>query len=139
MGKNMKKIITSVLIPSLLFYLTGCYSLNEITKEELRESGNEDIQLITKNGVLYSFDKENYFIQSDTLSGDGLHIYGMIKTPFTGSIALQDMDKISAEQIDGSDSFFLTLGVLAWAALIAGLIFLISFGNALDDAHGINN
>ena len=95
--------------------------MNEITKEELRESGNEDIQLITKNGVLYSFDKENYFIQSDTLSGDGLHIYGMIKTPFTGSIALQDMDKISAEQIDGSDSFFLTLGVLAWSSISSRL------------------
>jgi len=30
----MKKYITAVLIPCLLLYLSGCYSMKEVTKEE---------------------------------------------------------------------------------------------------------
>lgn len=47
----MKKYISSILIPCLLLQLWGCYSLNEISLEEL--NNEEEVIITTKDSLKY--------------------------------------------------------------------------------------
>ena len=53
----MKKYVSAILIDVLLIQLCGCYSLKEITLDELK-SDEEEIQFVTK-------DSSNYFLKHE--------------------------------------------------------------------------
>ena len=115
----MKKIIASILIPSLLFYLTGCYTMNEITKEDFKEGSRGNATLLTNKMETYRFDEGQYYIKADTLNGNGFIVNGGLNTPFSGNIALEDIAAINVEEPDGFKTFLLTIGIIAGAVLIA--------------------
>lgn len=87
----MKKLISVVLVFSLLFYMTGCYSMNNISRTEFEETyrkGKIELQTKTENEYLFEY---SYFILSDTLYGNGIKTSDGEEVPFKGKIALNDV------------------------------------------------
>ncbi len=70
--KCVKNILSTVLIPALLIQLYGCYSMQEISKDEvagLKDGG--DLIVYTKDSTIYFFEESNYHISNDSLYGKG--------------------------------------------------------------------
>ena len=121
----MKKLISLVLIISLLPYLTSCYSMKEVTKRDF-QSDNErgKLNLITKEKKTYEFEEGEYFIISDTLSGSGRKFSPEDTTSFDGKIALNDMEEIHMSKSDGIKStlfgvFMVVIVATALASILA--------------------
>jgi hypothetical protein len=89
----MKRYIAAILVPCFLLQLSGCYSMQEISRDEFAQwSGLEDIQIKTNEGKILLFNKDNYIIRSDSIIGVGntVSYYDWIpETEFEGSIAIR--------------------------------------------------
>ena len=97
----MKRQISILLIFSLLFYLTGCYSMQEVTKEEFSSQKEcDEAKLIAKDNKKYQFNDGYYTINSDTLTGSGLSFSGNNETQFAGKIALNDVTSFNLDKLD---------------------------------------
>ena len=67
----MKKYISSVLISCMLIQLYGCYSMQEISKEEMiQQVDKSDIKIWTKENI-YTFEDSAYTLQNDSIIGHG--------------------------------------------------------------------
>jgi hypothetical protein len=93
-----KKIVIMALIPSLLIYLTGCYSMYDISKEDLKTSPNSKIRVMTINGDSYTFRDNSYYIQQDTLYGN---IFDKNQTLIQKTIPLKDINALQTEKLNG--------------------------------------
>ena len=113
----MKKHISFILIISLLPYLTGCYSMKEVTKGDF-QSDNErgKLNLITKEKKAYEFEEGAYFIISDTLCGSGRKISPENTSSFDGKIALDDMEEIHMSKSDAIKSTIFGLFMVVFVA-----------------------
>ena len=108
----MKKLISILLILTLLPYLTGCYSMNQISKTEFKETNKKGkIELKTKTGDEYQFEY-SYFILSDTLYGNGIKISDGDETAFKGAIALDDILTINHEEYNSGMTTFLAASII---------------------------
>jgi len=92
----MKKLTITITILSFL-NLIGCYSYQEITKDEFTEAEEYlDLQVITKDQYIYEFDEGNYIVQEDSINGSGKFVNKkLIKArfkDFNGSIYLEDIE-----------------------------------------------
>jgi hypothetical protein len=103
-----RKIVSCVLLASVSFYV-GCYNNQTITREELNAISKEDlntkveqrdITVFTKDSLEYRFSKENYRIQSDTLTGIGVQMIGGNDNRFHGRIPIADITLIETEAFD---------------------------------------
>lgn len=120
----MKKYITVILVVSLLSQLFGCYSSQEISKEELiQQVDKSKIRLWTKK-IKFTFEGSDYLIQNDSIIGRGK--LEMMKgksfdkksiLDFDGKIALSEVLKIEA------DKFSLILTLIAVGVPLALLIY----------------
>lgn len=123
-----KKYIASVLVPALFIQLCGCYSMKEISKDEmagLNEGG--DLILHTKNSTIYFFEKSNYNISNDTLSGKGyakLIDASDFKIVNEGAVALKDIERIQQDELNLVTTSLVVGGILL--AVIAGIVILSS-------------
>ena len=121
----MKKLISLVLIISLLSYLTGCYSMKEVTKEDFHTDNERGkLNLTTKEKKTYVFEEGAYFIISDTLYGSGQKMSPEDTTSFDGKIALNDMEEIHMSKLDGVKStlfgvFMVVFVAIALASILA--------------------
>jgi len=99
----MKKYIISVLIPSLLIYLTGCYSMQEVTKEEFSPKPDyPNLKILTEEREL-TFKEGDYIFQNDSIIGLGKSVLLVSNwQPFDGKINNNDFEK--SETIKMSDS-----------------------------------
>jgi hypothetical protein len=117
----MKKIISSILVVSLLD-LFGCYSSQVVTKDEfIQNEHNRDIVVVTINKNQYEFDSEKYKVTMDSIIGSGrLTLQNGLETdkPFSGSIFLNDIVSIQAGKINWTVT-------LVSVALIVGIILFI--------------
>jgi hypothetical protein len=71
---NMEVTVQSKIVSCLLLasFFIGCYSPVAVSKNELKGRAEQaDIIVVTKDSVEYTFLKDNYRIQGDTLSGSG--------------------------------------------------------------------
>ena len=67
-----KKLISSILVSILLTQIVGCYSYQEITKEEFSQTEDySDLKVRTKNQYTYEFDEGNYTFSKDSIYGSG--------------------------------------------------------------------
>ena len=130
----MKKLIASILVPALLLYLSGCYSTNEITKEEFKEGSRGNATLFTNDMKAYQFDEGRYSVKDDTLQGSGSTLIGEMKAPFTGKIALENISTINVEETDGAKTFLLTIGIIAGVVLVAAAILFVGMTDEVTDA-----
>jgi hypothetical protein len=119
----MKKLISLVLIISLLPYLTGCYSMKEVTKEDFH-SDNErgKLSLITNEKKTYEFEEGAYFIISDTLCGSGLKMSLEDTTSFDGKIALNDVEEIHMSKSDALKSTVFGVFIVVFIATVMASI-----------------
>ena len=92
----MRKIIIWLTIFSVM-NLIGCYSYQEITKDEFTKAEVYlDLQVVTKNQHIYEFDEGDYTVQKDSIYGSGKLINKKTINAkfreFTGSIYLEDIE-----------------------------------------------
>ena len=119
----MKKLISLVLIITLLPYLTGCYSMKEVTKEDFH-SDNErgKLKFITKENEIYKFEEGAYFIISDTLYGSGQKMGPEDTTLFDGKIALDNVKEFHMSKADAFKSTIFGVFVVVFVATALALI-----------------
>jgi hypothetical protein len=119
----LKQIITALLIPCLFLYLTGCYTMSEIPKEEITpKTQDSNIQVVTNDGESYLFKAFEFKIKNDTL-------FGLAAKPMSGSpkivqtsIPLKDIFVFKSERANGGLTILAILSVVAVAFLIYTLI-----------------
>jgi len=98
----MKKLIVSILIPSLLSSLCGCYSIKEISKDEfVKQDSKEETFipepdhetfLITHDSTRYQIHELSYNGKSDTIILKGTKVISQESIiPFTSNIAVVDV------------------------------------------------
>ena len=96
----MKKYITAVLIPCLLLYLSGCYSMQEVTKEEFSPAPDYPELYVKTKDYEYTFEEGNYIFKNDTIYGKGeLKLLVNPYVPFEGTISINDVEKIEMDKI----------------------------------------
>jgi hypothetical protein len=116
-----KKIVSLFLINAILIQFVGCYSYQEITKEEfLNAKENEDLRVTTKNQTSYEFNSEDYVIKNDSIYGSGKIVNVNLKKryykDFEGSIFLGDIESLQFDSFDVISTMVVvavTLGFLA--------------------------
>lgn len=127
------KIISAFLIASLLFSI-GCYSRWAITKEELDAAARErlgagasecNVRVFMNNSVEYRFDKGNYHVHGDSLTGFGVRKADGEETRFDGSIALSEVTSLKTSE------FMLVPTIIAIALppmLLGGFLLALAIG-----------
>jgi hypothetical protein len=127
-----KKYFALVLIPLLLIHLCGCYSLREISKDEiaeLKEGG--DLVVYTKDSTIYSFKDSEYHISNDSLYGKGYVKFddnSAFKVAIENAIALKKIKVIERDELNPVTttllivgSVLVTVGGVLFLALVIGL------------------
>ena len=146
-----KKIILIVLIFSILLQLTGCCSMQHISKYDVINENNEDeLIILTKNDYLYSF--LTHTVVNDSIYGEGYvksvtsrnentslnnyvtNVYSDpdFSEPFKGKIAMDDILEIKHNGIDW-DSTKLLIGVtIISIVIVGGILILNDFSHSFD-------
>jgi hypothetical protein len=119
----MKKYIISVLIPCLLIYLTGCYIMQEVTKEEFcSEPDYPELYVKTKEAEC-TFEEGSYIFPNDTIYGKGeIILLGDTIEPFDGKISINDIEKIKIEKFSLWNTIAFCYGVGAAVALVVAVV-----------------
>lgn len=123
------KIISGLLITALLTQFVGCYSYQEITKDEfIKAEDHVDLQIRTKDQQIYEFDEGDYIVEADSIYGSGKFVNRKNRKTkfkdFSGSIYLEDIESF---KFDRFNALFTILGIaaivriIAWSALNIGL------------------
>lgn len=97
----MKKLIISILIPSLLLSLCSCYSMQEVSKNEfISHESDKQTWLKTKDGTVYQIDKSYFSFLNDTITvlEGKKQVNKEITTPFIGNIAVADITNFNELQ-----------------------------------------
>jgi hypothetical protein len=121
----MKRYISAVLIPCLLFQLYGCYSFQNISVEELSiQKERNDIIFIDSNDYEYLFKANNYTISNDSIEGKAVRNKinnEMEKEGFKGKIALADIKSIQEDRINYATTSLLvvSIGIIVAAVTLA--------------------
>ena len=126
-----KKIVSSILILALLSQV-GCYSMNEMTKEEVINNKDYDnLTILIKNSRKYKFEKPDFYIVDDTLKGKAGKIDAdtVIRDYFDANIPLSDIEKFETSEYDGTKTWIF-VGV---SILVVVGIFLIAFKESMSD------
>ena len=122
-----KKYFISILIPALLIQLYGCYSMQDISKDELTGLTDEgDIIVYTKDATIYFFEESNYHI-----SNDSLYVKGYVKSSayaskieIEKSIALTNIESIQQNELNPVTTSLLVIGSILFAAGVGIIIIL---------------
>lgn len=140
----MKKYISAILIPCLLLQLYGCYSMREMTIDELKTyKGSETIKLNTKyeeimfngksswNHLLdWQANDSSIVIQSKAILLDNNSKAGSEEI----NIYYKDIYKIQIEKKDTEKTILLTAGILSLAIIVYAVIAIseMNYGAGLD-------
>jgi len=115
-----KQLFIALLVPWFLFYLTGCYSMYDITKEDLTPKNyDSDLHIITNTGGSYLFKANNYRVRNDTLFSFTNKIIGDSGTTTLTKIPLKDISALQTEKINTGSTVIL----IALVAFIAIAVF----------------
>ena len=128
------KLISSILTFALLSQIVGCYSYQNITKDELSQVEKyTDLQVKTKNQYTYEFDEGNYTFSKDSIYGSGklkLKYGKRANEDYNGSIYFKDVEKL---KMDGFDIVTTVLAIAIPIGLIVygitNIVASIPFGN----------
>ena len=121
-----KKYIVSVLIPALLIQLYGCYSMQNISNDEiagLKDGG--DLTVYTKDSTIYFFKESNYYISNDSLYGKG-YVKSSEDSDFNveikSIIALTSIETIQQDELNPFTTTLLVIGIILIAIGLGALI-----------------
>jgi hypothetical protein len=108
----MKKYIASILIPSLLLYLSGCYSMQEISKEDFSPAPDYPKLTIITDEREFTFNQGDYSFMNDTILGIGETL--LLKNyyqPFEGKISVYDVENVETDKMNNLKD---TANVTVW-------------------------
>jgi hypothetical protein len=144
-----KKIILIILILSILLKLTGCYSMQQVSKYELINEHNEDeLVILTKSDSLYSI--VTHTVANDSIFGKGYvksvvsaetisknylkYIYSDLdfSQPFDGKIAMDNIVEIRQDKINWDNTRLLIGGTLFLIVIVGGILILADFSHSFD-------
>jgi hypothetical protein len=109
----MKKYFISVLIPWLLIYLTGCYSMEMVTKEELLQTTDHTKLLVKTDEKQITFNQGDYSLKNDTIYGQGNYrTINNIEEPFDSSLGLVDVKEIQMEEFNLGETIALSSAII---------------------------
>lgn len=119
----MKRCISAVLIPCILFQLlSGCYSLQGLSKDEFIErAGKECLQVKLNSGKKIYYEPQDYLVRNDSIIGKGLIDSGSEEIPdkeFVGSIAMSEVESFSMEDF----SIVFTIGGILLAGFLGTML-----------------
>lgn len=125
----MRKNISAALIVSFFIQINGCYSMQEISKEELTHQVDKSkIRLWTKKNKI-TFEGSDYFIQNDSIIGRGKSEMSGGKSfdkksiiDFDDKLALSEVLRIEADRFSLALTI-IAVGVPLALIIIAGLNF----------------
>jgi len=124
----MKRYISAVLIPCLFMQLFGCYSMREMTEEELKNfNGTDDIILKTNQNEILIYRKSSENNPMDWQAGDSLII---VKTKEQVKWENYDksVDKITEIKLNKIERIEMDeFDLLETSLLIAGIVGIIIF------------
>ncbi|HEY7751719.1 MAG TPA: hypothetical protein VH917_05455 [Ignavibacteriaceae bacterium] len=121
-----KKYITSVLIPALLIQLCGCYSMQNISKDEmagLKVSGDLTVQ--TRDSTIYFFEESNYHISNDSIYGNGYAKFtntSEFKMVNKCVVAMTNIETIQQDELNLFNTTLLVIGIILVAVGVGALI-----------------
>jgi len=119
-----KKIICTILVLALLSQV-GCYSMSEVTKEEvITNTEYDDLTVITKDSLKYKFEKPGFYIVNDTLKGNAgiIDQDTWIREHFDANIPLSDIIMFETSEYDGTKTWIF---IGATVLVIVGIFLLI--------------
>ena len=130
--KFMKKHLTILLIITLLIQLEGCYSMSEMSLEELKNYyGPDEIKIRTNQMEVIIYRKSSgsrYMNWEPTDSSIIIETKELIKLDNTNAVNTQtnqikysDINSAEIGEIDGLKTALLTVGVIVVVGLIIGL------------------
>ena len=126
-----KKLISSILVCALLTQIVGCYSYQEITKEEFVQTEEySDLRVRTKDQNWYEFYENDYTVKEDSIYGSGRNIFkpgSKFDEDFTGSISLKDIESFKFDRLNTDN----TMAAIAGIAIAIG-VGIIGFGGLLN-------
>ena len=108
----MKKYIASILIPCLLLEFSGCYSMQEVAKEEFSPAPDYPKLSIITDEREFTFNQGDYSFKNDTIYGKGKSL--LLKNdylPFEGRISAYDVENV---EIDKMNNLKDTSNVTVW-------------------------
>ncbi len=108
----MKRYFISVLIPCLLFQLCGCYSMQEVGKEDFALVPDYNKLKIITDEREFTFNQGDYSFKNDTISGVGLTL--LLKNyyqPFEGKISVYDVENVEIAKMNNLKD---TASVTVW-------------------------
>ena len=123
----MKRYISAILIPCLLLQLSGCYSFQNISTEELyNQEDIENITIIDFNDYEYFFKVKNYTIINDSIEGKAMRNKinnDVEKEFFKGKVAMSDLKSIQEDRINyvTTSLLILCIGIIAGAVTLASI------------------
>jgi hypothetical protein len=129
-----KKYIVSILIASLLVQLCGCYTMREISKDEilgLKEGG--DLVVHTKDSTIYFFEKSHYRISNDSIFGKG---YAKFSNAYDfrvfneGAVAMTNIESIQQDELNQMKTWLMMGGILV--VIITGILILFPSTNSSE-------
>lgn len=127
----LNRFSAAVLIATLFSQLFGCYSMQEISKDEMagfKDGG--DLIVHTKDSTIYFFEESNYYISNDSLYGKGYAKYSDstdFKIVNKSAIGLTSIKTIQQENLNVATTGLLIGGILA--VVIVGLLILFPSSN----------
>ena len=123
---NYKKLISSLLVVALLTQIVGCYSYQEITKEEFVQTEEySDLRVRTKDQNWYEFYENDYTVKEDSIYGSGRKIFKVgskFDEDFTGSISIDDIESFKFDRIDIVLTIWVSATVVGLIVFIADII-----------------
>jgi len=117
------KLISSILAFALLIQIVGCYSYQEITKEEFSQTEEySDLRVRTTNQNTYEFDENDYTVKKDSIYGSGkLKSKSGVKVneDYTGSVYLGDIESFKFDRFSPTSTI---IGIVIVGGIIALLV-----------------
>jgi hypothetical protein len=128
-----KKVITYIVFFAFL-NLVGCYSYQGLAYEEFentnpKEINSEDIYIFMKDSVKYHSSWWTFSVYEDSVFIKGSKFVGELQAPFSGKIAVSEIEKIEVDKYDGGKTAIaVSAGVVAGVAVV--VLLASSIGNS---------
>ena len=120
-----KKYMVLVLIPALLIQLYGCYSMQEISKDEMvGMQDGDDLIIHTKDSTIYFFEESNYHFSADSVSGKGYvessDYYGF-KERNDYTLPLSNIESMQQDELNPFSTTLLVVGIILLAVCVGAI------------------
>jgi len=93
-------------------------TISQYQKIEAERGKPDEIYLTKYDSTEYHFMKNDYYIENDTLYGEGEMISDDNEQPFEGKIALSEIESIEVDKFNLTNTIFLSVGIAGIVSLI---------------------